>query len=45
MTAGLNRIFSSQAPWLRPLRSGAIRAVAALPPLRRRLARDRMRLV
>ncbi len=45
MTDGLNRIFSSEAFWLRPVRSGAIRAVAALPPLRRRLARNRMRLV
>ena len=45
MTDGLNRIFSSEAMWLRPVRSGAIRAVAALPPLRRRLARSRMRLL
>ncbi len=45
MTDGLNRIFSSEALWLRPVRSGAIRAVAALPALRRRLARERMWLV
>ena len=45
MTDGLNRIFSSEAAWLQPVRSGAIRAVAALPPLRRRLARNRMQLV
>ncbi len=45
MTDGLNRIFSSEAAWLQPVRSGAIRAVAALPALRRRLARNRMQLV
>ncbi len=41
-TNGLNRIYSNDLSLLRPLRSGALRLLDGVPPLRRLVARNRM---